>query len=272
VPRGRAAHQLVDTPRVLDDPIALRIIGPAAAAEIQNNLDRENTRMSRAMRAFMAVRSRYAEDGLAQAVERGVTQYVLLGAGLDTFGYRNPFGDRLRVFEVDHPATQGWKRAQVEAAGIDVPSSLTYTPINFERQTIMDGLVASGFNPAAPAFFAWLGVTMYLARETVMATFAMIAALPKGSGVVFDYGIEPALLSVLERMVVAEFSRRVAAIGEPWTTFFDPSVLAADLGATGFVEVEDLSGGDINERYFKDRADGLAVGTLARLVRASTAP
>ncbi len=183
------------------------------------------------MRAFMAVRSRYAEDGLAQAVERGVSQYVLLGAGLDTFGYRNPFEGCVRVFEVDHPATQAWKRAQVEAAGIVVPPSLTYTPVNFERQTIMDGLVASGFNPAAPAFFAWLGVTMYLARETVMATFKMIASSPKGSGVVFDYGIEPSMLGFMERIVVAEFSRRVAAIGEPWTTFFVPSELDADLRA-----------------------------------------
>jgi methyltransferase (TIGR00027 family) len=268
----RAAHQLLDTPRVLEDPLALRILGPETAADIQNNLDRENNRLARAMRAFMAVRSRYAEDGLAQAVERGVSQYVLLGAGLDTFGYRNPFEGRVRVFEVDHPATQAWKRAQIEAAGILIPPSLTYTPVNFERQTIMDGLVASGFNPAAPAFFAWLGVTMYLARETVMATFAMIAALPKGSGVVFDYGIEPSMLGFVERMVVAEFSRRVAAIGEPWTTFFVPSALDADLRAAGFADVEDLAPEDINARYFKDRADGLAVGTVAHLVRASTAP
>jgi methyltransferase (TIGR00027 family) len=193
---------------------------------------------------------------------------VLLGAGLDTFGYRNPFADRLRVFEVDHPATQAWKRAQVEAAGIVVPASLTFSPVNFERQTVMDGLAGAGFNPAAPAFFAWLGVTMYLARETVMATLATIASLPKGSGVAFDYGIEPSRLGPIERLVVAEFSRRVAAIGEPWTTFFDPSALAADLTAAGFQEIEDLAPGDINARYFKDRADGLKVGTLARLIKA----
>jgi O-methyltransferase involved in polyketide biosynthesis len=140
--------------------------------------------------------------------------------------------------------------------------------VNFERQTIMNGLVASGFNPAAPAFFAWLGVTMYLARETVMATFAMIASLPKGSGEVFDYGIEPSMLGIVERMVVAEFSRRVAAIGEPWTTFFVPSTLVADLKAIGFAEVEDMAADDINARYFADRTDGLKVGTVGRLMKA----
>ena len=194
---------------------------------------------------------------------------MILGAGLDTFGYRNPFADRLRVFEVDHPATQGWKRGQVEQAGIAVPPSLTFAPVDFERQTVMDGLKRAGFDADAPAFFAWLGVTMYLARETVMAMFRTIASLPKGSGVAFDYGIEPSLLGPIERLVFHTMARRVAAIGEPWTTLFEPRTLVADLRALGFDDVEDPTPGEINARYFANRTDALKVGTLARLVRAS---
>jgi methyltransferase (TIGR00027 family) len=264
----RAAHQLVDTPLVFDDPLAVRIVGEPTDEQRATMKERESGRASRALRAFMAVRSRYAEDSLRAAVERGVSQYVLLGAGLDTFAYRNPYGDRVRVFEVDHPATQAWKQARLADAGIAVPPSLTFTPVNFERDTVMDRLIAAGFHKDRPAFFAWLGVTMYLERETVMAMFRTIASLPPASGVVFDYGVDRSLLGFMERMVLDEFSRRVAAAGEPWILFFKPVELAAALREMGFTDVEDLGPDDINARYFKDRVDGLAVGTLARLMKA----
>src|SRR5271169_1270262 len=143
----RAAHQLLDHPRVLDDPLALRIIGSDAEEELRSN-PKEDHAFSRAFRAFMAARSRYAEDELAGAVGRGVRQYVVLGAGLDTFAYRNPY-QSLRVFEVDHPATQAWKREQLQAADIAIPSSLTFVPIDFERQTLADGLGQCGFDTGA---------------------------------------------------------------------------------------------------------------------------
>src|SRR6202035_6128756 len=162
----QAAHQLLDQPRVLDDPLALRIIGSQAEQELRSN-PREHHAFSRAFRAFMAARSRYAEDELARAVAHGVTQYVVLGAGLDTFAYRNPHPG-LRVFEVDHPATQAWKREQLQAANIAIPPSLTFVPIDFELQTLADGLSRSGFNANAAAFFSWLGVTPYLTREACM--------------------------------------------------------------------------------------------------------
>jgi methyltransferase (TIGR00027 family) len=266
----RAAHQIVDIPLVLTDPLALRIIGADGEAWLRKHLDREESRVARALRALMAARSRFAEDALGHAFEQGVRQYVVLGAGLDTFAYRHGLGQTLRVFEVDHPATQEWKRHQLEKAGIAAPSSLTFTPVDFERQAIVKRLVDSGFNRTAPAFFAWLGVTMYLARETVMATLEMIASLPKPSGVVFDYGIDRSLLGPLERIALTAFEQRVAAIGEPWTTYFIPAQLADDLRARGFQEIEDLSPEDINARYFHGRFDGLKVGTTARLMRAST--
>lgn len=263
----RAAHQLVDNPLVFEDPLAVRILGHATEGELRDGLERESGRAARALRAFMSARSRYAEDSLADAVKRGVRQYVVLGAGLDTFAYRNPY-EGLRVFEVDHPATQAWKKSCLHEAGIVPPSSMTFAPVNFERETVRGGLQAAGFDVAAPSFFAWLGVTMYLERTTIADTFKTIAALTTPTGVVFDYGIDRSLLGFMERMVLDEFSRRVAAAGEPWTTFFKPSELQEELRATGFTEVEDLGPDDINERYFGNRADGLRVGTLARLMRA----
>jgi methyltransferase (TIGR00027 family) len=174
----RAAHQLFDQPRVLDDPLALPIIGIAAAEKLRTSPKTQSS-IARAFRAFMAVRSRYAEDQLAQAVARGTRQYVVLGAGLDTFAYRNPYPG-LRVFEVDHPATQEWKRGRLQAAGIAVPSSMIYAAVDFERQTLAWGLEQSGFDPKLPAFFSWLGVVPYLTRESCMATLSHIAKLPAG--------------------------------------------------------------------------------------------
>ena len=147
----RAAHQLLDNPKVLDDPLALRIIGSEAADELRSN-PKEHHAFSRAFRAFMAARSRYAEDELARAVAHGVRQYVVLGAGLDTFAYRNPHPG-LRVFEVDHPSTQTWKREQLQAADIPIPPSLTFVPIDFEKQTLADGLENSGLDANSPHSF-----------------------------------------------------------------------------------------------------------------------
>jgi methyltransferase (TIGR00027 family) len=263
----RAAHQLLDQPRVLDDPLALRIIGSEAAEELKTN-PKEHHAFSRAFRAFMAARSRYAEDELASAVAQGVTQYVVLGAGLDTFAYRNPHPG-LRVFEVDHPDTQAWKREQLQTAGIPIPSFLTFVPVDFEKQTLEAGLTHSGFNPNAPAFFSWLGVTPYLTREACMTTLSLIAKLPARSGVVFDFGIDPALLNAGQRQALDALSERVARYGEPFQLFFNPTKLQDELKTLGFHRTEFLQGKQINERYFKDRADGLLVrGGLGHLMAA----
>ena len=263
----RAAHQLLDQPRVLDDPLALRIIGSEAAEALRSN-PKEHHAFSRAFRAFMAARSRYAEDELARAIALGVTQYVVLGAGLDTFAYRNPHPG-LRVFEVDHPATQDWKREQLQAAGIAIPSSLTFVPIDFEQQTIADALKHSAFNPDAAAFFSWLGVTPYLTREACLTTLGLIATMPAGSGVVFDFALDPALLNAGQRQALAALSERVARYGEPFQLFFDPGKLQEELLDLGFHRTEFLQGKELNARYFKDRQDGLLVrGSLGHLMAA----
>jgi methyltransferase (TIGR00027 family) len=263
----RAAHQLLDEPRVLDDPLALRIIGAEAEQELRSN-PKEHHAFSRAFRAFMAARSRYAEDELAAAVANGVEQYVILGAGLDTFAYRNPHA-ALRVFEVDHPATQAWKHEQLQAAKIEIPDSLVFVPIDFERQTLGDGLMQSGFDASAPAFFSWLGVTPYLTREACMATLSFIAKMPTGSGVVFDFAIDPTLLNTGQRQALDALSERVARYGEPFQLFFDPAKLQDELEALGFRRTAFLQGKDLNARYFQDRKDGLLVrGSIGHLMSA----
>src|SRR5262245_30311283 len=137
----RAAHQVFDRPLVLDDPLALAIVGSDAAEQLDAARSGQQGTVARAIRAFIVARSRLAEDELARAIARGARQYVILGAGLDTFAYRNPFESRaLRVFEVDHPSTQEWKRRMLAAAGIVIPSSVTYAPADFERQTLKNAL------------------------------------------------------------------------------------------------------------------------------------
>jgi methyltransferase (TIGR00027 family) len=263
----RAAHQLLDQPRVLDDPLALRIIGTAAAEDLRSN-PKEHHAFSRAFRAFMAARSRYAEDELAESVASGVRQYVVLGAGLDTFAYRNPHPS-LRVFEVDHPATQAWKRERLHAAAIVIPASLTFVPIDFEQQTLADGLARSGLNTDSAAFFSWLGVTPYLTRQACMTTLAFIAKMPPGSGVVFDFAVDHKLLNFGQRIALAALSRRVAAAGEPFQLFFDPARLQDELKSLGFHRTALLQREQLNARYFKDRKDGLMVrGGLGHLMGA----
>ena len=218
----------------------------------------------------MAVRSRFAEDELATSVGSGILQYVVLGAGLDTFACRNPHTG-LRVFEVDHPATQQWKREQLHAAGIAIPSHAVFIPIDFERETLGDALERSGFRMDHPAFFSWLGVVPYLSERAFADTLSFIAAMPKPSGVVFDYGVARTALSWRERFVLDALAARVAAAGEPFRLFFEPEQLAAQLRHIGFNHIEDLGSAEINRRYFSRRADGLELkSNLGRLLYAKT--
>ena len=266
----RAAHQLLDDPKVFDDPVALRIIGKESAAALQADPSQfEATPLSPYLRAFVAARSRYAEDELAFGVRRGVSQYVILGAGLDTFAYRNAYPKGvLHVFEVDYPSTQTWKRSRLEEVGITLRGDLTFAPVDFETQTLEEGLRSAGYNPGKCTFFSWLGVTEYLTSEVVMATLRFIASAPAASGVVFDYMISPSLLTPAQRSRFDALARRVASAGEPWQSFFDPGLLTRDLRAMGFRYVEDKGPEDINAKFFKNRKDGLRVGSLSHVMNA----
>jgi methyltransferase (TIGR00027 family) len=266
----RAAHQLFDAPPlVFDDPIAVPILGPYAA-EIERTPGRDPANKPRpfsvALRAFLVARSRYAEDLLAQAVARGVTQYLLLGAGLDTFAHRNPY-PRLHVFEVDHPATQQWKHELLRETGLPAPANLTCVPVDFERQSLPVQLAAAGFDSAIPSFFAWLGVVPYLTREAFRATLAFIAAQPPNTGLVFDYAQPREALSFREQLAFDSLAARVHLAGEAFQLFFTPGHVAAELAA--FYDLEDLGSPELNERYFANRADDLRLmGTAGRMVSA----
>ena len=253
----RAAHQLADKPPVLDDPIALRLVGEG----YPRLMERAMHPVGRDFRGFMAARSRYAEDQLANAVAHGVRQYVILGAGLDTFAYRNPF-PALRVFEVDFPATQVWKRSMLEQAAIALPSNLVFLALDFEHQALAAGLAEGGLEMDKAAFFSWLGVVPYLTLDAFRATLSVAARMPAGSAMSFDYAVAPETLSPIGRIAFDRLSERVAAAGEPFQLFFTPEDLEAEIRRAGFKRIEQVDSAQLNDLYFKDRADGLKLSPL----------
>jgi len=205
------------------------------------------------MRLFIAARTRFAEDALASAVALGFNQLVILGAGLDTFAYRNPFGDRLHIFEVDHPATQAWKRGLLEAAVIGIPESLSFAPIDFERQTLGEGLAAAGLDSRQPTFFTWLGVVPYLNEDAIWSTLGFIASLPNGAQVVFDYSNPPETLPPAQRADHDIRAARVAELGEALVTYFEADTLHSGLAALGFKHIQDMGPSEIRVRCFSNR-------------------
>jgi methyltransferase (TIGR00027 family) len=239
----RAAHQSLDGGAIFRDPYARVILGPGGEEAIaQRSAPRHKI-----PRLFFAVRSRFAEDSLAAAYARGVRQAVWLGAGLDTFALRNPHAD-LAIFEVDHPATQAWKRQCLAQAGLEIPRSLSFAPVDFERERLADGLAAAGFDTATPAFFIWLGVVPYLTLSAIHTTLDFVSGVPQAE-IVFDYSEPLENYSPEGRARMEAGAARVAAAGEPWISHFDPAKLATLLRAKGFSEIEDLGPALIAERY-----------------------
>ena len=252
---ARARHQMVDHPRVFDDPLAVKIIGAEAARSL--GIGPQDI-LSTAGRSAIVARARVTEDELAKAVAQGVRQYVVLGAGLDTFAYRNPHRD-LEVFEVDHPATQEWKREKLHAAGIAVPRNLRFVGIDFEKDTLPRILHEAGLHEDQPAFFSWLGVTMYLPRDPMLDTLRYIASRPRGSAVVFDALYRPPLWDIPTRMMLKGLGRRYARLGEPWIGFIEPEALVRDMRAMGFGAVKHERRRETNARLFEGRSDRLRI-------------
>ncbi|AOJ91108.1 MerR family transcriptional regulator [Burkholderia sp. MSMB0856] len=265
----RAAHQLLDRPLVLDDPVALTILGAAEAQVLHDNIDRFRDPTSVGMRSSVIVRSRLAEDVWGEAVERGIRQYVVLGAGLDTSAFRHP-DTPARIFEVDLPATQAWKQARLREAGLTVPPSLHFVPVDFERVGLAEGLARAGFDADAPAVFSWLGVTMYLDEVAVIETLRFIAGCAKGSAVLFEYVTPLSSLPPIMRIAMEQLTARFAERGEPWKTFFEPAVITETLSALGFNHTNAWTPEELNQRYLANRDDGLLIGvTPARLILAT---
>jgi methyltransferase (TIGR00027 family) len=261
----RAVHQTLDGGSIFSDPFAAKILDDETLA----TLDEVGANPAlRPMRLFIAARSRFSEGALAASVARGVRQVVVLGAGLDTFALRNPHvAEGVRVFEVDYPATQHWKRERLQQAGLAMPSSLVFAPVDFERQSLADGLAAAGFQADRPAFFQWLGVTMYLTREAVSTTLDFIAGLPE-SEVVFDYAEPFENYPADRRAVIMAIAEGAAARGEPWLNFFDSPELAEILRNKGFGVIEDLGVAELAERFYGALKQGVRTGPGGHVVRA----
>ena len=245
---ARARHQVLDGGEIFRDPLAFDILGPEQAArvhaELQGNGPRSRRKdagsFSQAMRGALVVRSRIAEDTLRDAVADGATQYVLLGAGLDTFALRNQWPQGLqRVFEVDHPATQAWKQGLASEAGLTMPSGAAYVPVDFERQDFMAQLAAHGYQREQRTVFAWLGVTMYLPPSAVEATLAGIGAhAAPGSVLVFDYVRRPTPAQWGRKLMMAWMARRFRRMGEPWRCTPSDAELHAMLARHGMGPAE----------------------------------
>ena len=275
----RAYHAACDHPKIFDDFLAHRFI------TAEERLDREERHL-KAFRLFdparaaacpdrasalacwmqssapppvVLGRARYAEDHLEAAVRRQeVQQYVILGAGLDTFALRRShLLAQLKVFEVDHPATQAYKRLRLREAGLEEPAQLHFLPVDFSRDNLAAALRRSSYDPQAPSFFSWLGVTYYLTRQAMLATLGAIAEVsPAGSAVIFDYLDTDAFVPEKAARRVQVMGELVRMLGEPMITGLDPATLAADLAAVGLRLLEDLSPEDIQSRFFAGRLDG----------------
>ncbi|WP_407671074.1 class I SAM-dependent methyltransferase [Nocardia stercoris] len=246
---ARAFHQIAPEPRVFIDPLAIPICG-LTAAELTDR-DTANLRKvtdpapRRNRRMFLAARARFAEEVVQQAVAGGVRQVAVLGAGLDTFAYRNPYPG-VRVVEVDHPNTQEWKRERLASAGIEIPDSMSFAPVDFETGTLGAGLAAVGWSRTEPAAFVWLGVVMYLEPATVRETLGFLAAQDAPVHVVADY-LQPPDAST--PAVVLERAAAIAAMGEPFQAYFSPDDMAAELRAAGFTGIDDHGAAELLVRY-----------------------
>ena len=257
----RAAHQLFDAePRILEDPLAVTLLGPGGLQHIKDTADKYQKPEMLGLRAHVLLRSRFAEDRLAAAVLRGVTQYIILGAGFDTFALRQPvWAQALKIVEVDHSATQDEKRSRLEAAGLAMPENAEFANIDFERESLVDGLVRYGVSLDQPTFFSWLGVTMYLKEDAIDAVLRSVAKFPADSEIVLTFAQPPGDSP-------SPFDQRAANLGEPWVSYFTPDALEAKLRSFGFSVVEFLSSAEAEERYFRQRPPDLPAPKPTRLV------
>ena len=267
----RALHQSTDDePKILADPIAPKLVD-IAGPDTNWLAPMLGHPFARQWRAGFLIRSRYAEDCLAEGVARGLTQYLILGAGLDTFSYRQPaWAHPVRIFEIDHPATQGLKRGRLAKSSITPPSNLTFVPIDFETTSLSQALDNTAFAFNRAAFCSWLGVTQYLTATAIEATLAFMLLLPRGSEIVFSFILPQHALSGIEADAVATAAAKSAEVGEPWLSRLHPSDIATHLRQIGFSEVIHLTPEQVHERYLKDRHDGLTARRGEQLMRVIT--
>jgi methyltransferase (TIGR00027 family) len=264
----RAAHQVLERGFVFTDPLALGILGQDADEAIALAKEKPERR---ALRLFIAMRSRFAEDSARRAIDEGVRQILVLGAGLDTFAYRVQGPDDLRVFELDHPATQRDKRRRLAEAGIEAPRHVAYVAHDFERGSMTEALTAGGLDSGRRTFVLWLGVTPYLTEDAVFATLAELALLPGGAEVVFDYANPPHMVEEEKtRGFHSAMAERVAAAGEPFRCYLETEHLHAGARRLGFVGIEDLDRAALVSRYLPNLPVKPPPGPGGHVVRMAT--
>jgi len=269
----RAQHYLHDEhPLILEDPFALKLLSPQMAENAQKT--GFQTPIQWRVAALVLGRSRFAEDSFEIALKKGVRQYVALGAGLDTFSLRRPdLVNSVRIYEIDQPATQEWKQQQMKSSGCGIPDNLEFVPANLEEETVLQALARSSFNSTEPAFFSWLGTTMYLTNEAIFRTLESFAEnLAPGSEIIFDYRVPVEFISP-EDVENAQLGWKAGAdMGEPQYAWLNPLTLPDEVRAMGFEMVENVTPRQLTERYFSERNDALRPMTHHYCIHLRTGP
>jgi methyltransferase (TIGR00027 family) len=266
----RALHVEVDPPpHVLEDEIGLQMVAPDDGWRVRPDMDPDGTR---GFRASIVARARFIEDLVAEQAGRGVSQYVILGAGLDTFAQRRPeIASRLRVFEVDQPGPQAWKRQRLIELGFGIPDWLRLVPVDFEGGgSWWQQLAAAGFDPGQPAVVVSTGVSMYLTRDATAAILRQLAGLAPGSTVAMTFLLPRELLDDADRSGLQAADQGARASGTPFVSFYAPQEMLAMAREAGFASARHVSGSSLAERYFTGRSDGLRPSTGEDFLVATT--
>ncbi|MFI9412245.1 class I SAM-dependent methyltransferase [Nocardia gamkensis] len=265
----RALHVLDDPPpHVFDDLTGLRLAAPEEGWRHRPDMD---PRTTAPMRAGIVSRARFLEDLLAEQAERGVDQYVALGAGLDTFAQRRPdLAARFTVFEVDQPGPQAWKRQRLTELGFDIPPWLRLVPVDFEVDAWWRRLIEAGFDPTRPALVASAGVSMYLTREANIATLRQLSQLAAGSTSVTTFLLPLELVDADEQRLRRFAEEGARRSGTPFLSFFRPEELVKLAEDAGFTDARHISSAELTTRYFADRTDGLRPAESEQIVIATT--
>ena len=268
---ARAAHLIVDEPPLIfADPLAERLLGGEAEELLSYHRLHGSHVVLAGARAQVTCRSRYAEDHLASAVADGIRQYVILGAGLDSFAYRSPVADQVAIFEVDMLATLDDKRARLSAAQLEVPDNVVFVAVDFESGSLSADLANNGLDLSEPAFVSWLGVTMYLSRDALGATFKELSRLGSGTQVVADYMLPAELRDEAGETYVELVAPSSAERGEPWLSFLSPVQMSELLASHGFATLRQVAQRDVGDTQMWHRSDALRPANLSVIAHAAT--
>jgi methyltransferase (TIGR00027 family) len=270
---ARAAHLIVDRePHIFADSLATGLLGELGDELLAYHRNHGEHLVLAGARAQAVIRARITEEHLAAAIASGVGQYVILGAGLDTFAYRSPLATGVHVFEVDHPATQALKQERLSAIGLAPATTVSYVPIDFETDALVTSLAANGFDPTRPALVSWLGVTMYLTRDAIGTTLDELSTLAPGTQVVMDYLLPAELRDAAGQTYVDMVGPTTAERGEPWLSFLTPQEVGDLLTTRGFHAVCSVGQLDALPEELWQRDDALHPATLSMIAHATVRP